>query len=142
MYKHALVATDGSAVATAVFQHVRQILDPEGSVTVVEVIDDVARVFAHTTPAGFEFGATALDADLAETIVEEQRPRKAVKAPRRPERRRWQPIRTSSLTERTSWQCPSSGSWRRSPRPVPCVSATWTPEPPARRSLHSLDNPT
>lgn len=73
MYRHALVATDGSAVAAAVFKHVRQILDPEGSVTVIEVIDDIAHVFARTTPAGFEFGGTALDADLAETIVEAQR---------------------------------------------------------------------
>lgn len=73
MYRHALVATDGSAVGAAVFQHVRQILDPEGSVTVVEVIDDVAHVFARATPAGFEFGAPALEADLAETIVEAQR---------------------------------------------------------------------
>jgi nucleotide-binding universal stress UspA family protein len=73
MYRNALLATDGSETARAVFPHVRQILDPEGTVTVVEVIDDVAHIFARTTPAGFEFGTAALDVEIAEKVVAAQR---------------------------------------------------------------------
>ena len=73
MYRNAIVATDGSEVAAAIFKHVREVLDPEGTVTVVEVIDDVAHVFARATPAGFEYGAAAFDSRLAESIVQAQR---------------------------------------------------------------------
>ncbi len=74
MYRNGLVATDGSQTAAAVFEHVHRVVDPNGSVTVVEVIDDVAHIFARTTPAGFEFGmGAAYDPQIAETIVAAQR---------------------------------------------------------------------
>lgn len=74
MYRNALVATDGSATASSIFPQVPQVVDPEGSVTVIEVIDDIARVFARTTPAGFEFAmGSAYDDDVAESIVAAQR---------------------------------------------------------------------
>lgn len=74
MYRNALVATDGSSTASAVLRHVSQVVDPGGSVVIVEVIDDVARVLARTTPAGFEFAmGGAYDANLAESVVAAQR---------------------------------------------------------------------
>lgn len=73
MYQNALLATDGSNVARSVFQHVLQVVDPEGSVVVVEVIDDIAQVFARSTPAGFEIGAAGYNAGLAEEVVAAQR---------------------------------------------------------------------
>lgn len=73
MYRNALVATDGSAVAAAILAHVKQVVDPGGRVTIVEVIDDIAQVFAQATPAGFEFGSAAIDSGLAESIVQAQR---------------------------------------------------------------------
>jgi len=73
MYRNALVATDGSRVASAVFEHVRKVVDPNGTVLVVEVIDDVSRVFARTTPAGFDFGGVAMQSELAEKVVAAQR---------------------------------------------------------------------
>lgn len=73
MYQRALVTTDGSDVSHAVFPHVRQVVDPAGSVTVVEVIDTVARLLVRTTPAGFEFGASAgINARFIDEIVEAQ----------------------------------------------------------------------
>lgn len=74
MYRNALVATDGSRIASSVLPQVHRVVDPNGTVAVVEVIDDVAHVFARTTPAGFEFGmGAAYDGDVAESIVAAQR---------------------------------------------------------------------
>ena len=74
MYHKALVATDGSATAESVFAHVHEVVDPDGSVLVVQVIDEVSRVLARTTPAGFEFGmGAAYDPDIADAIVAAQR---------------------------------------------------------------------
>lgn len=74
MYRNALVATDGSPTAAAVFEHVPNVVDPDGSVTIVEVIDDVAHIFARTTPAGFEFGVGGIyDSEIAEAVVDAQR---------------------------------------------------------------------
>ena len=73
MYQNALLATDGSDTARLVFQHAAQVVDPNGVVVVAEVIDDVARVFARTTPAGFELGGGAYNADMAEQVVAAQR---------------------------------------------------------------------
>ncbi|MDA1009980.1 MAG: universal stress protein [Chloroflexi bacterium] len=73
MYRNALLATDGSDTARLVFQHVAQIVEPEGEIVVVEVIDDIARVFARTTPAGFELGSASYNANMAEEVVAAQR---------------------------------------------------------------------
>jgi nucleotide-binding universal stress UspA family protein len=74
VYQRALLTTDGSEVAQAAFEQVKQVVDPGGSVTVVQVVDDVAHVLARTTPAGFEFGSTAaFDARVAEEVVGAQR---------------------------------------------------------------------
>ena len=74
MYRNALVATDGSGTAESVFQHVHEVVDPDGTVLVVQVIDDVSHVLARTTPAGFEFGmGAAYDPDVADAIVGAQR---------------------------------------------------------------------
>ncbi|MFA7248619.1 MAG: universal stress protein [Dehalococcoidia bacterium] len=74
MYKNALVTTDGSETAGAALPHVARVVDPDGNVTVVEVIDEIGRVLARTTPAGFDLaGMGALDAEIAEQIVAAQR---------------------------------------------------------------------
>lgn len=74
MYRNALVATDGSQIASLVLKHVHQVVDPEGTVLVVEIIDDEAHILARTTPAGFEFGAGAgYSMEIAKSIVQSQR---------------------------------------------------------------------
>ncbi len=74
MYQNALLTTDGSETARAAFPHVAQIVDPAGSVTIVQVIDEIARVLAKTTPAGFDLaGLGMMDAGIAEQIVAQQR---------------------------------------------------------------------
>ena len=74
MYQNALLTTDGSETAQAAFSHVAKIVDPGGTVTVVQVIDEIGRVLAKTTPAGFDLaGMGAFDADIAEQIVASQR---------------------------------------------------------------------
>lgn len=73
MYRNALVTTDGSATAASVLAHVVQVVAPDGAVTVVEVIDDVARILAKTTPAGFEFGGGSVGVQIAEEAVAAQR---------------------------------------------------------------------
>lgn len=74
MYRNALVATDGSAIATSVFAHVPQVVDPDGRVVVVQVIDDVSHVLTLTTPAGFPVGGSATySLEIAESIVDSQR---------------------------------------------------------------------
>ena len=74
MYQNAMVTTDGSDTARAALQHVAQVVAPTGKVTVVEVIDEIGRVLARTTPAGFDLaGMGAFDAEIAEQIVAAQR---------------------------------------------------------------------
>lgn len=74
MYRQALLTTDGSEIARAAFGHVKQVLDPGGTVTIVQVVDDIGHVLSRTTPAGFELGATAaFDARVAEEVVQAQR---------------------------------------------------------------------
>lgn len=74
MYRNALVTTDGSETAAAALPHVAKVVDPAGTVTIVEVIDEIGRVLARTTPAGFDLaGMGALDAEIAEQIVAAQR---------------------------------------------------------------------
>jgi nucleotide-binding universal stress UspA family protein len=74
MYRNLLVPTDGSQVAAAAFKHVKEVLEPGGTVTLISVIDDIAPVLARTTPAGFELGASAaFDLRVAERLVEAQR---------------------------------------------------------------------
>ena len=74
MYQNALLTTDGSDTARAAFMHVAQVVEAGGTVTVVEVIDEIGRVLARTTPAGFDLsGMSTLDADIAEQIVAAQR---------------------------------------------------------------------
>lgn len=74
MYQNALVTTDGSDTARAALPHVAQVVDPAGKVVIVEVIDEIGRVLARTTPAGFDLaGMGAFDADIAEQVVASQR---------------------------------------------------------------------
>ena len=74
MYQNALVTTDGSDTARAALPHVAKVADPNGTVVVVEVIDEIGRVLARTTPAGFDLaGMGAFDAEIAEQIVAAQR---------------------------------------------------------------------
>jgi nucleotide-binding universal stress UspA family protein len=72
VYRNILVTTDGSDLAAAALPHAARILAPGGRVTVVEVIDDIGRIIARTTPAGFEFGS-AFSPDIARQVVEAQR---------------------------------------------------------------------
>lgn len=74
MYQNALVTTDGSDTARAAFVQVAKVVDPSGKVVVVEVIDEIGRVLARTTPAGFDLaGMGSFDADIATQIVAAQR---------------------------------------------------------------------
>lgn len=71
MYHNALIAIDGSEISPAVLDEVPHLLDPKGNATVVEVIDDLALVLAHTV-GGLEVGM-AIDPTMAEEIVASQR---------------------------------------------------------------------
>ena len=74
MYRTALVTTDGSSIAEAVFRQVREVVDPQGTVVVVEVIDDPARVLTRTTSAGFEYGmGSTVGPDLIDQVIAAQR---------------------------------------------------------------------
>ena len=74
MYQSALVTTDGSPLAMAVLAEVQQVVAPDGTVTVVEVIDTPSRIAAQTTGAGFPYGfGTVLDGDLIDQIIAAQR---------------------------------------------------------------------
>jgi len=74
VYQRALVTTDGSELSLVVFPHVRHVVDPAGTIIVVEVVDTVARLLARTTPAGFEYGTSAgFKSQMIEQMVESQR---------------------------------------------------------------------
>lgn len=74
MYQNAMVTTDGSDTANTVLPHVAKVAEATGAVTIVEVIDEIGRVLARSTPAGFDMMSSgALSADIAEQIVASQR---------------------------------------------------------------------
>jgi nucleotide-binding universal stress UspA family protein len=73
MFKHALVTTDGSPFARAILQYVPSVVGPDGRVTVIEVIDDPARLLAKTN-AGFEFSlVSTMGLDIAEEVIAGER---------------------------------------------------------------------
>jgi nucleotide-binding universal stress UspA family protein len=72
MYHNALVAFDGSEAGSAVLAEAAQVVDPKGSVTVIEVIDDVSHVMAQAAGGGIQSGLI-LDPGIAEDIVAAQR---------------------------------------------------------------------
>lgn len=74
MYRTALVTTDGSPLAAAAFAHVKEVLDPEGTVVVVEVIDDPGKILARTTSAGFDYAmGSVIGPDLVDEIIAAER---------------------------------------------------------------------
>lgn len=73
MFKHALVTTDGSLLSQVAIAHVAQVVDPAGTVTILQVIDDPARVIAKTS-AGFEFAmSNAIGLNVVDEIVAGER---------------------------------------------------------------------
>lgn len=73
MFKHALVTTDGSAFARAILQYVPSVVGPDGRVTVIEVIDDPARLLAKTN-AGIEFSlVSTMGVEVAEEVIAGER---------------------------------------------------------------------
>lgn len=73
MFHHALVTTDGSPLALAALAHVPQVVDVEGTVTVLGVIDDAARLIAKTS-AGFEFAmSNAIGLNVVDEIIAGER---------------------------------------------------------------------
>lgn len=73
MFKHALVTTDGSPLSQAAITYVAQVVDPAGTVTVLQVIDDASRLVAKTS-AGFEFAmSNAVGINVVDEIVAGER---------------------------------------------------------------------
>lgn len=74
MYKSVLLTTDGSELARGALPHVPRILAPDGTVTVVQVIDAPTQILIKTTSAGFEYGSGAvLGLDLVDQMIASQR---------------------------------------------------------------------
>lgn len=75
MYTRVLLSTDGSEVSQVAIPEAARLIDPAtGTVVIIEVVDDPARILAQTTPAGFMFqGASGLTLDLAGDVVAAQR---------------------------------------------------------------------
>lgn len=75
MYERVLLSTDGSTLSKVAIAEAVRLIDPAtGTIVVIEVVDDPARILAQTTPAGFVLqGASGLTLDLAEEVVMAQR---------------------------------------------------------------------
>ena len=73
MFKNALFTIDGSPTALGALPALLRAIEPQQTkVTVLEVIDSVDLIIAHTTPAGYPIYA-ATGVDLAEQAVTAQR---------------------------------------------------------------------
>jgi nucleotide-binding universal stress UspA family protein len=74
MYRKALIPTDGSEIAHAAIEQVRNLL-PGGNAQalVVEVVDTIDHILLQTTPAGFDLSPAYLSEDVLEDIVRSQR---------------------------------------------------------------------
>lgn len=75
MFQSALLTIDGSETSLRALPALLQAIDPKQTeVTVLEVIDSVQLMMAHTTPAGFPmYAGGALGVEVAEQAVEQQR---------------------------------------------------------------------
>ena len=75
MFRSALFTIDGSRTALGALPALLQAIDPEQTeVTVVQVIDSVQLMLAHTTPAGFPmYAGGGVDVEIAEQAVTGQR---------------------------------------------------------------------
>jgi nucleotide-binding universal stress UspA family protein len=70
VFRKALIPIDGSDVAEAALDAARAALPDDAEVLLVEVVDTVAQIIAHTTPAGFGYGS--FDASIVSEVVEAQ----------------------------------------------------------------------
>lgn len=73
MFRNVLVPVDGSEVAIAAVECVSRAVDGDARITLMEVTDSAQRIFAQTTPAGFEFFGAALDPDTVDAVIDAQR---------------------------------------------------------------------
>jgi nucleotide-binding universal stress UspA family protein len=75
MFTSALFTIDGSKTALGAMPALLRAIDPrQTEVTVLEVIDSVPLILAHTTPAGFPmYAGTGVDVDIAEQAIAAQR---------------------------------------------------------------------
>lgn len=75
MFRSALFTIDGSETALGALPALLSAIDPQQTeVTVLQVIDSVQLMLAHTTPAGFPmYAGGSVDVDVAEQAVAGQR---------------------------------------------------------------------
>jgi len=75
MFKSALFTIDGSDTALGALPALLRAIDPQQTeVTVLQVIDSVQLMLAHTTPAGFPmYAGGRVDVEVAEQAVAAQR---------------------------------------------------------------------
>ncbi len=75
MFQSALFTIDGSKTALSALPGLLRAIDPEQTeVTVLQVVDSVQLMLAHTTPAGFPmYAGGGVDVDVAEQAVSGQR---------------------------------------------------------------------
>jgi nucleotide-binding universal stress UspA family protein len=75
MFQSALLTIDGSETSLRALPALLQAIEPKQTeVTVLEVIDSVQLMMAHTTPAGFPmYAGGVLGVEVAEQAVEQQR---------------------------------------------------------------------
>lgn len=69
MFHNGLITTDGSDTAEAAFRLAPEVIASDGRVTVAEVIDDLATILTHTTPAGYGFGGYVSGEAIEEIVV-------------------------------------------------------------------------
>lgn len=69
MFRNGLITTDGSETARAAFRLAPEVIAPDGRVTVVEVIDDLAMILTHATPAGYGFGGYVSGRAIEDIVV-------------------------------------------------------------------------
>jgi len=72
LFSNVLVPVDGSDVSLAAAGAAADAVGPGARVTLIEVVDTVGRILAHTTPAGFAFGGL-YDPGLLNSVIDAQR---------------------------------------------------------------------
>lgn len=73
MFHRVLVPVDGSALCAPAIAQVPQLVDADGEVVIIEVIDSASRILAQTTPAGFAWYDSGLSSELIAEVISAQR---------------------------------------------------------------------
>jgi nucleotide-binding universal stress UspA family protein len=73
LFQKVLVPIDGSEISTAALAYAVQVVGPETSVLLLQVVDSAERIIVQTTPAGYGLASASFTPGIVDSVIEAQR---------------------------------------------------------------------